>query len=139
MDGEMNTVRSPTMDTDVLVVGGGMLSADTIETLAKTDVDAGSLRATIERCNEGVRLGVDPDFGRNRVSAAVPANWSHSRKLRTSPSHRRSQAGTNGGLTVDSSIQVRNVYGEAIPHLFAASISVQLAGCGRRSGRQTAI
>lgn len=94
------------------------------ETLADLAVelclDPEVLIATVERYNASVRAGSDPDFGRSMRFSASPGGG----LIETSPFYgaptRSGLTSTYAGLTVQPSMQVRNVFGEPIEGLYAA-------------------
>jgi flavocytochrome c len=90
--------------------------AGSIEELGqKLNIDPGQLRATVDKWNQFVANGTDADFGRKDLG----------RKITTPPFYGLGPAKsyvilTDGTLMVDKSQRVLNVFGEAIPRLYAA-------------------
>ncbi len=123
-------------DFEAGLAGGYVRCADTIEELAKLiDVDPDTLRATVDRYNEGARQGVDPDFGRSSLGGGAGELVTLDAPPYYAIPSTLALAGTQGGITVGTSMQVRNVYGEPIPHLFASGETVGgFHGAGYMSG-----
>lgn len=100
---------------------GMLIEADTLDALAvKTGLDPQTLKDTVNRYNNHVRTGGDPDFHRRHLvhnhGALVP--------IETAPfyAHASTAAlyGTYCGVTVDPSMQVLDVFGEPIAGLRSA-------------------
>ncbi len=115
--------------------GAGWLhKADTLEALAREiDVDAATLRATVDRFNEGAREGVDPDFHRGENAndryysdARVKPNPSLG-PVETPPFYAvevyPSDLGTKSGLVTDLGGRVLDGDGTPVPGLYAAGNS----------------
>ncbi|HEY8216156.1 MAG TPA: FAD-dependent oxidoreductase [Acidimicrobiia bacterium] len=115
--------------------GAGWLhKADTLEALAaEIGVDAATLRATIDRYNEGARAGVDADFHRGENAndryysdARVKPNPSLG-PVETPPFYAvevyPSDLGTKSGLVTDLDGRVLGHDGRPVPGLYAAGNS----------------
>ncbi|MGW6336720.1 FAD-dependent oxidoreductase [Nocardia rhamnosiphila] len=115
---------------------GYLRSADTIEGLApQIGMKPAALRASVERYNADVPGGTDQDFGRTSLGGGVGALIAVNRPPYYAFPSRVVIAGTPGGLTVSTSMQVRNVFGEPVAHLYAAGEVVGgLHGAGYMSG-----
>ena len=97
-----------------------MIKADTIDELAsKISVPSEALKKTIDRYNDGVATGKDPDFGRTHLTqsggAMIAISTAPFYAFATSPW----MPGTYGGLDVDDDMHVLTDAG-IIPGLFAA-------------------
>lgn len=138
-DSSMKAALADTMIGKALS-GYAEIAAPTIdELLAKVStacgLDATRAAATIERYNADVRGAGDSQFGRvgmvGDVGTPPAIEKAPFRAAITYP-------GTthfNGGLAVDTSMRVRNVYGEPIEGLFAAGeVSGGFHGAGYMSG-----
>lgn len=137
-DSRMKADYSATMMGKVLT-GFRELEAATIEGLAKAlaaeGFDAGGVRASIERYNARLAGAGDSDFDRtHRVGDAgellpIAEPPFHAVICRAGTTH------FNGGLTVDTSMNVRNVFGEPIQGLYAAGeVTGGFHGAGYMSG-----
>lgn len=100
----------------------GMLEiADTIEELAvRVGTDPGVLEATVATYNEAIATGAPDPFGRAHVVGGVG-----DRSPLTTPPFYAQLSGTvclatYGGVTVDTSMRVLDVFGEPILRLYAA-------------------
>ncbi len=100
---------------------GRLLSEPTLETLAcRVGLDPATLVATVARYNGFVRAGRDEDFGRSGLSSG----YGKLLELKRGPWY--AYPSTSGliatycGVTVDTDTRVIDVFGEAIPGLFAA-------------------
>ncbi len=113
-----------------------LLRGDTLEELAeKAGIDPAGLRATVDRWNEHVRAGGDPDFGRDSQMGDV---YAPDRTLGTIeqppfyalPVH-AGTLGTKGGPRTDVRARVMSARGEAIAGLYAAgNASAPASGAG---------
>ena len=107
-----------------LLDAGIVVKADTLEELAELiDVDPASFVETIEKFNEAVRTGVDPEF--NRASFAGDfINPNGNPGIFEAPFYAGARAPaahiTKGGLKVNTSAEVIGTDGNAIPGLYAA-------------------
>jgi fumarate reductase flavoprotein subunit len=105
------------------------------ERLAAEGFDAAGIVAAVERWNGQVAAGRDDDFGRTHLvgeaGELLPIVEGPFRAVIC-------KAGTthfNGGLTIDTAMNVRNVFGEAIPGLYAAGeVTGGFHGAGYMSG-----
>ena len=100
---------------------GRLLTEPTLDALAKRiSLDAAALTATVERYNGFVRKGCDEDFGRTGLSTT----YGKLVELQRGPWY--AYPSTSGliatycGVTIDTETRVLNVFGEAIPGLYAA-------------------
>jgi fumarate reductase flavoprotein subunit len=100
---------------------GRLLTAPTLQALAqRIGLDAAALTATVERYNGFVRNGRDEDFGRTGLSTT----YGKLVELKRAPWY--AYPSTSGliatycGVTIDTEARVLNVFGEAIPRLYAA-------------------
>ena len=100
---------------------GRLLSEPTLEALARrVGLDPATLVATVARYNGFVRNGQDEDFGRSGLSSG----YGKLLELKRGPWY--AYPSTSGliatycGVTVDTDTRVIDVFGEAIPGLFAA-------------------
>lgn len=117
------------MSTDLVaeVESGAVKKADSLEDLAALiDVDPTSLRDSIDSYNETV----DPEKGSLPVEVGP---FYAGRAVAVSPD-------TSGGLAVNTNAQVKNVFGEVIPRLYAVGNNAGgfkgkiCAGCGQALG-----
>jgi len=100
---------------------GYVRTAETIEGLANViDIDPSTLSATVADYNDGARQGIDPEFGRSSLGGGAGALVTLDEAPYFAIPSLIAQAGTLGGITVDTSMRVRNVYGDVVPQLFAA-------------------
>ena len=96
-------------------------TANTLEELAtRIRVPPQILRLTVERYNRGVDAGMDSEFGRQHLVHQHGAL----RRIHRPPFHAYPSTaavfGTYCGVAVDENMRVLNVFGEAIPGLYAA-------------------
>ena len=97
------------------IANGTMFKADTIGELAtQLGIDPAVLEDTVNHYNEMMRNGKDDDFGRSTGLAEVIKAPFYAAK--TVPA----TCDTAGGLIVDVQGQVKNVFGDDIPGLYAA-------------------
>ena len=137
-DHAMRTAYADTMMGKVLT-GFEEIAAPTLaelaERLAPHGFDKEGVLASVARYNDGVAKGADPDFGRTNLVGTSGER----RPVADGPFHAAlCKAGTthfNGGLTVDTSMRVRDVFGEPIPGLLAAGETTGgFHGAGYMSG-----
>jgi fumarate reductase flavoprotein subunit len=100
---------------------GLLRQADTLGELAETlGLDAAALQASVERYNGHVAQGNDADFGRPIVDYGATG----SAAIDTAPFYAFpcgvALTSTYCGIRVDRRLRVRDVFGEAIPGLYAA-------------------
>jgi flavocytochrome c len=103
--------RPPVVERDLA------FSASTIGELARsTDLPADALSETVHRYNTFVEKGTDPDFGKPEGSLQ--------HKIETPPFYAVWMSiqvhDTAGGLAINATSQVLDIYGNAIPGLYAA-------------------
>lgn len=123
-------------DYETAFENGYLRSAATVEELAATlGIEPGVLRATVDDYNAAARGGIDRDFGRSSLGGGVGELVPLEKGPFYAFPSTNVVAGTPGGLTVSTSMQVRNVFGDPIPGLFAAGEAVGgLHGSGYMSG-----
>ncbi len=97
-----------------------LIEAGTIDELAaKTKVPAQALKETLDRYNDGVDKGKDPDFGRTHLAQGVGAMT----RIDTPPFYAYETSpwlpGTYGGVAVDEAMHVQTSEG-IIPGLYGA-------------------
>jgi fumarate reductase flavoprotein subunit len=137
-DRAMREAYADTMMGKVLT-GFEEIEAPTLEELAGRLVphgfDAAGVLAAVARYNGGVAKGADPDFGRTNLVGTSGER----RPIGNGPFYAAlCMAGTthfNGGLTVDTQMRVRDVFGDPIPGLHAAGETTGgFHGAGYMSG-----
>ena len=97
------------------IANGTMFRADTIGELAEQlGIDPATLEETVDHYNEMMRNGADEDFGRSTGMGEVIKAPFYAAK--TVPA----TCDTAGGLVTDTYGQVKNVFGDDIPGLYAA-------------------
>lgn len=97
------------------IANGTMFRADTIaELAAQLNIDPATLEATVNHYNEMMRNGVDADFGRVTGLGEVIKPPFYAAK--TVPA----TCDTAGGLIINTEGEVKNVFGDIIPGLYAA-------------------
>lgn len=111
----------PSMDFQADLDASRVIVAPTLELLAvKLGLDAAALMRTVAQYNAFVELGHDAAFGRDGVCNHYGALV----KIETAPFYafasRSVVLATYCGLTVDANTRVMDVYGTAIPKLYAA-------------------
>ena len=115
---------------------GMVYKADTLEELAALiDVPAENLKATVERYNSYAEQGFDPECGR----ASLNAGSGKLVKITEGPFYAFPSTGvifgTYGGILIDSSARVIDVYGKVIPSLYAAGeVTGGVHGAGYMTG-----
>lgn len=122
-----------------------IVTADTLEELAGLlEIDAVALAATVERFNANAVLGIDPEYHRGESAFDQLTGGDRTRTDIANPNLAPvaeapfyaaklwpGSLGTCGGLQINTSAQVLDVWGEVIPGLYAtgnASGSVMGAG-----------
>lgn len=110
--------------------------ADTLADLAtELRLDPNALHATVTRYNEGVRVGADFDFGRKMHFRDNPGGGLITKAPFYGFPTRPGLTSTYAGVTVDARMRVRDMYGGAIPGLYAAGETVGgFHGAGYYSG-----
>lgn len=112
------------------ITKGYTISGATAEELAAAiDVDSAAFAETLKTWNEAVAAESDPEF--NRTSFAEPLDTApyYAIKVTAGVHH------TMGGLTINSSTEVLNADGNAIPGLFAAGeVTGGVHGANRLGG-----
>ena len=109
------------------VATGRVLKGETIEELVEKinafevkgqhpTVTAENLKATLEKHNDYIDGGVDPDFGKVMASTMVKIEEGPYYAIPQFPSVHH----TMGGLAIDTNTSVKDIYGQVIPGLFAA-------------------
>ncbi|MEO5693771.1 MAG: FAD-dependent oxidoreductase [Usitatibacter sp.] len=111
----------PSMDFQADLEAGRVVKADTLAQLAAMlALDPVALQATVDRYNAMVKQGRDEDFGRDGLCNHFGALAT----IGTAPFYgfaaKSVVLATYCGLTVDASMNVRDVYGDSIPGLYAA-------------------
>jgi fumarate reductase flavoprotein subunit len=108
-------------DLKVPLERGLLIAADTVEALAgKCGLDAVALRQTIDRYNEGVDRGVDPDYGRDGLCAHAGVRPRLDRAPYYAYPSTTVVLATYCGLHADERARVRDVEGAIIAGLYAA-------------------
>ena len=114
-------------EIDAGVAEGRVLKADTLEELAQQinataiksmypAVSAENLKATVEKHNGYIDSGIDPDFGKVMAATMVKMEEGPYYAIPQYPSVHH----TMGGLVINTSTQVVDIYGNVIPGLYAA-------------------
>jgi len=114
-------------EIDAGVAEGRVLKADTLEELAEKinafpikgefpKVDAENLKATIEKHNSYIDNGEDPDFGKVMAATMVKIEDGPYYAIPQYPSVHH----TMGGLVITTRTEVKDIYGQIIPGLYAA-------------------
>lgn len=109
------------------VVEGRVLKGDTLEELVEKinafaikgeypAVSAENLKATIEKHNSYIDSGVDPDFGKVMAATMVRIEEGPYYAVPQYPSVHH----TMGGLVINTRTEVKDIYGNIIPGLYAA-------------------
>lgn len=115
MGSSVITVPACSDGCETEIANGTMFRADTIAELAtQLGIDPAVLEETVAHYNEMMRNGVDEDFGRSTGMGEVIKAPFYAAK--TVPA----TCDTAGGLITDVFGQVKNVFGDPIPGLFAA-------------------
>lgn len=119
---------------------GLVRTADTIASLAQTvGLDAAALEATLTRYNGFVAAGHDAEFGRTHQIGEI----GELKPIARAPFYiypcTTALLSTYGGLAVDARTRVLDVYGQAIPGLYAAGeVTGGLHGAAYLSGSSLA-
>lgn len=114
-------------EVEAAAASGRLLKADTLEELAEKinaysvkglypTVTAENLKATIEKHNSYIDNGVDPDFGKVMAKTMVKIEEGPYYALPQFPSVHH----TMGGLVINEKTEVKDIYGNIIPGLYAA-------------------
>lgn len=114
-------------EIDAGVAEGRILKADTLEELAEAingfaikgeypQVDPETLKATVEAHNGYIDAGEDPDFGKVMADTMVKMEEGPYYAIPQYPSVHH----TMGGLVITPSTEVKDIYGQVIPGLYAA-------------------
>lgn len=113
---------------------GFATKGESAEALAKAiEVNEAALTATITTWNASVSAGKDAEFG--RTSFAQPLDTAPYYAIKVAPGVHH----TMGGLSIDSSAQVLDKAGQAIPALFAAGeVTGGVHGANRLGGNAVA-
>jgi fumarate reductase flavoprotein subunit len=99
------------------VAKGRFMTAMTIENLAKEmDVPANHLKDTISRHNQYLADKKDPEFNKPVTAMMVPMTEGPFYAVAQWPAVHH----TMGGLRINESAQVIDIWGKPIPHLYAA-------------------
>lgn len=99
------------------VVSGRVIEANTLPQLADAlGMPAAALADTVSRHNEALVTGVDPDFGKPVTAQMLPLDKSPYYAIAQWPSVHF----TMGGLRINPSTQVIDIWGAPIPGLYAA-------------------
>lgn len=116
-------------DIDDLIETGSVLKADTLEGLAgQIGADPAVFVAEIERYNAFTKSGVDTDFQKVKIGAAIDIGPFYATPRTPSIHH------TMGGLEINALAQVIDVNGKVIPGLFAAGEVAGGIHAGNRVG-----
>ena len=116
-----NEMKASTSRLPVLEKKGLTYEAGSIRELAqKIGVPESTVEATVKEYNDNVDKGVDPLFGRTTLVAA----YGKPVKIEKPPFYAFPSTGvllgTYGGIVIDGKARVLDVFGEAIPGLYAA-------------------
>jgi len=111
----------PSMDFDADLAAGRVISAPTLEELArKLDIDPGRLTRTVAQYNMSAALNCDEHFGRRSLCNGFGSLIT----IDTAPFYGYPSTSvvlaTYCGLSVDDQMRVLNVFDEVIPGLYAA-------------------
>ncbi len=113
-----NIVAGFSAELDKEVAAGTVKKADTLKSLAeKIKIPADAFEKTVAKWNEDVKAGVDTEFGRKSLLQALvtPPFFAYE----TFPV----MFDTVGGVKINTKSQVINVWGKAIPRLYAAGVT----------------
>ena len=114
----VNALRMAPEEVESGIKLGRMVKGDSVAELEqKLNMPSGSLTDTVERINHALKTdGIDPDFGGERATGMIA--------LEQGPFYAISQWPcvhyTMGGLRIDETARVIDVFGEPIPRLYAA-------------------
>ncbi len=127
-------VRESLSAIEKYVSSGLTVEADTIEELAeKIGVDAKSLKETMTNYASYQESGTDKEFGRDDMPRSLTKSKFYAAKCAPAIHH------TMGGLKINTSTEVLNSDGNAIPGLFAAGeVTGGVHGANRLGGNAVA-
>lgn len=116
-------------DIDTLIEEGSVLKADTLEDLAKQmGCDPATFVAEIEKYNSFTKTGVDTDFNKVKIGAAIDVGPFYA-TIRTPSIHH-----TMGGVQINTNAEVLDTDGNVIDSLYAAGEVVGGIHAGNRLG-----
>jgi len=116
-------------DIDTLIEEGSVLKADTLEDLAKQmGCDPATFVAEIEKYNGFTKTGVDTDFNKVNIGAAIDVGPFYA-TIRTPSIHH-----TMGGVQINTNAEVLDTDGNVIKGLYAAGEVVGGIHAGNRLG-----
>ena len=114
---------------DKQVAAGTLFRADTLEELAEQlGMDSATFKETIERYNQYVDQGEDPEFGKDVFDLKVVKAPFYATPRKPAVHH------TMGGLKIDTQTHVLNADGQIIPGLYAAGEVAGGIHAGNRLG-----
>lgn len=109
-------------DLSAEVSAGTLTKADTLAGLAEAlGINAAQLEATVAKWNEDVAAGTDSLFGKTVNLQAIEQGPFYAAKIT------EWNLGSHGGVRINTSAQVIDVNGEAIPRLYAGGMAA--GGC----------
>lgn len=109
------TSANPKNTLEADLASGTLIKADSIEALAAAiEIDAATLKATVDKWNASVAAGSDADTGRVKQLTALDEAPFYAWKTVNS------NIGSIGGLKINTEAAILGTDGEAIPHLFGA-------------------
>ncbi len=116
-------------DIDTLIEEGSVLKADTLEDLAtQMGCDPATFVAEIEKYNSFTETGVDTDFNKVKIGAAIDVGPFYA-TIRTPSIHH-----TMGGVQINTNAEVLDTDGNVIDGLYAAGEVVGGIHSGNRLG-----
>ncbi|MDD2993084.1 MAG: flavocytochrome c [Pygmaiobacter sp.] len=116
-------------DIDTLIEEGSVLKADTLEDLAtQMGCDPATFVAEIEKYNSFTETGVDTDFNKVNIGAAIDVGPFYA-TIRTPSIHH-----TMGGVQINTNAEVLDTDGNVIKGLYAAGEVVGGIHAGNRLG-----
>ena len=116
-------------DIDTLIEEGSVLKADTLEDLAtQMGCDPATFVAEIEKYNGFTKTGVDTDFNKVNIGAAIDVGPFYA-TIRTPSIHH-----TMGGVQINTNAEVLDTDGNVIKGLYAAGEVVGGIHAGNRLG-----
>jgi fumarate reductase flavoprotein subunit len=133
---DQSVADDPLYDLELLRRRRLLYQTDTLEELAECiDVDPDVLIETINRYNEGIARGAEPDFGRKTLTH----NYGRPTPIAKPPFYAFESTvamlATYAGIAVNASAQVLNAFGEVIPGLYAAGeVTGGFHGAGYMTG-----
>jgi flavocytochrome c len=133
---QRSTADGSSFDLQSELRQGRLVEAPNLLALAdRLEIDGAALVETVERYNAGAGIGADAEFGRTSLSSG----WGRLCRLEQAPFYgyptRSALVGTYCGLVVDGRMQVHDVFGAPIPHLFAAGhVTGGFHGAGYMTG-----